>query len=123
MERNRKLMVKNGWQLSKLLKALWESEWKTIPSTLKILSSTVMAFQNCGAVCCKVLQECVLSCPPMPVFYLHFCVHSEQVTKEAVTSTENNTGAQSVTSSPFTKRVPAIPQPIVSYILVCVPAK
>lgn len=82
-----------------------------------------MTFQNYGAVCFKVLQELILPCPMIPVFNLHLSAHSEQVTKEAATWTENNIVAQSVSSSPYTKRVSSIPKPILSNILVCVPGK
>lgn len=68
------------------LKALGDSIWKTIPSTLRLLSSTMMTFQNYGAECWGVLQELSLPCPMIPVFNLHLPAPSEQVTKEAVLS-------------------------------------
>lgn len=82
-----------------------------------------MTFQNYGVVCCEVLQELILPCPVIPVFNLHLSARSEQVTKEAAPLSENNIVAQSVSSSPYTKRVSAIPKPILSNILVWVPGK
>lgn len=114
---------RGGLAANKPLKALWDSIRKTKPSTFRILSSTVMTFQNCRAVYCEVLQECILPCPRIPLFYLPLCPHSEQITKEAVTLPENNIGAQSVSSSPLTKRVSVIPKSILSNILVYVPGK
>lgn len=78
-----------GWKglaANKQLKALWGSLWKTIPWTLTILSSTMMTFQNHGAACCTVLQKLMWPCPAILGFNLHLSAHSEQVTKEAVTS-------------------------------------
>lgn len=46
-KRNRKKLL----AAKERLKALGDSIWKTIPSTLRLLSSTVMTFQNYGAKC------------------------------------------------------------------------
>ena len=74
-------------------------------------------------MCYKVLQELIRSCPTIAVFNLHLGAHCEQATKQAFTSTENNIVVQSVSSPPDAERVSAIPEPILSNILVYVPGK
>lgn len=55
----------------------------------------------------------------IPVFNLCLPAPLEQVTKDA----ENNFVVQSASSSPYSKRVSAIPKPILFDILACVPGK